>query len=52
MTYMCQHHDIVLCERHKDECFGGEGCKLEPLTIDTTIVCSVCDGILAPKSRR
>lgn len=57
LRYFCEYHDIILCERHKGECFGGERCELVEDTESTgalrsSIACSVCDGILKPKAAR
>jgi len=54
MQRYCRYHDILLCDRHKDDCLGGERCNPKEPTADVAAgdFCSVCAGVILPKAQR
>lgn len=54
MILYCRHHDVILCEKHKGDCFGGDRCNPQPAQgkILEDGFCSVCYGTVKPRTER
>lgn len=55
MQRYCRYHDILLCEKHKDDCLGGVRCdpqEPEAALLANSTFCSICNGVILPKAAR